>query len=48
MPDSVRDYVSVAMTAFRTHSVHQAEVDWRALEDSVVARAADAQTPAGT
>ncbi len=48
MPDSVRDYVSAAMTAFRSHSVHQAEVDWRSLEDSVVARAADAQTPAAT
>ena len=48
MPDTVREYVSTAMTAFRTHSVHQAEVDWRSLEDSVVARAGDAQTPAGT
>lgn len=48
MPDSVRDYLSAAMVAFRTHSVHQADVDWRSLEDSVVARAANAQTPAGT
>ena len=48
MPDSVRQYVGTAMAAFRTHSVHQAEVDWRSLEDSVVARAVNAQTPAGT
>lgn len=48
MPDSVRQYVSKAMVAFRSHSVHQAEVDWRALEDSVLARAANAQNPAGT
>ena len=48
MPDSVRQYVSTAMAAFRAHSVHQAEVDWRSLEDSVVARAANAQIPAGT
>lgn len=48
MPDTVRQYVSAAMAAFRTHSVHRTEVDWRSLEDSVVARAANAQTPAGT
>ena len=48
MPDSVRRYVSTAMAAFRTHSVHQAEVDWRSLEDSVVTRAANAQVPAST
>lgn len=48
MPDSVRQYVSTAMAAFRAHSVHQAEVDWRSLEDSVVARAANAQIPAST
>ena len=27
MPDSVRQYVSAAMTAFRTHSVHRVEVN---------------------
>jgi carboxyl-terminal processing protease len=48
MPDSVRHYVSTAMAAFRAHSVHQADVDWRSLEDSVVARAAGAQIPAST
>ena len=48
MPDSVRQYVSVAMAAFQTNSVHRTEVDWRSLEDSVVARAGNAQTPAGT
>lgn len=48
MPDSVRQYVSAAMTALRIHSVHQATVDWHALEDSVVAHSAGAQTPAGT
>jgi carboxyl-terminal processing protease len=48
MPDSVRDYVSTAMAAFRSHSVHRGEVDWTALEDSVLARAASAQTPSET
>lgn len=48
LPDSVRGYVHDAMTAFRAHSVHQAEVDWRALEDSVLARSAGARTPADT
>jgi len=48
LPDSVRGYVSAAMAAFRAHSVHRSEVDWPSLEDSVVARAAGAQTPAGT
>jgi carboxyl-terminal processing protease len=48
MPDSVRDYISAAMTTFRTHSVHRADVDWQSLEDSVVARSGNAQTPAGT
>lgn len=48
MPDTVRQYVSAAMTAFRTHSVHRTEVDWLSLEDSVVGRAANAQAPAGT
>lgn len=48
MPDSVRQYVRDAMAAFRAHSVHRAEVDWPALEDSVVAQSAGAQTPSGT
>ena len=48
MPDSVRDYVRVAMAAFRERSMHRAEVDWPSLEDSVVARADSAQTPRGT
>jgi hypothetical protein len=48
VPDSVRDYVSTAMGAFRSHSVHRSEVDWTALEDSVLARAGKAQTPAET
>jgi hypothetical protein len=48
MPDSVRQYVRTAMMAFRAHSVHKTEVDWRSLEDSVVARAGNAQTPSGT
>lgn len=48
MPDSVRDYVSVAMAVFRENSVHRSEVDWTSLEDSVFARAAGAQTPTDT
>lgn len=48
MPDSIRGYVRDAMTLFRTNSVHQAEVDWRALEDSVITRSAGAQTPDDT
>ncbi len=48
MPDSVRTYIRDAMTAFRVKSVHRSEVDWPALEDSVLARSAGAQTPAET
>ncbi len=48
MPDSVRGYIRDAMAAFRAHSVHRAEVNWRTLEDSVVAQSAGAQTPSGT
>ncbi len=48
MPDSVRDYVNAAMASFRANSVHRSEVDWSALGDSVVARAAGAQTPSAT
>jgi carboxyl-terminal processing protease len=48
MPDSVRDYVTAAMAAFRTNSVHRGEVNWASLEDSVFARAAGAQVPAQT
>jgi hypothetical protein len=48
MPDSVRDYVSTAMAAFRSHSVHRSQVDWAALEDSVLTRAVNARTPAET
>lgn len=48
MPDSVREYVSAAMAAFRAHSVHRSAVDWSSLEDSVIARAGGARTPTGT
>jgi hypothetical protein len=48
MPDSVRGYIREAMAGFRAHSVHRAAVDWPALEDSVVARSAGAQTPFDT
>lgn len=48
MPDSVRGYVRDVMTAFQAHSVHRAEVNWPALEDSVIARSANAQTPSDT
>ena len=48
MPDSVRGYVRDAMSAFEAHSVHRAQVDWPALEDSVIARSAGAQTPSET
>jgi carboxyl-terminal processing protease len=48
MPDSVRGYVHDAMAAFRAHSVHQAEVNWEALEDSVLSRSTGARTPEGT
>lgn len=48
MPDSVRGYIRDAMAAFRAHSVHRTEVEWRALEDSVVAQSVGAQTPLDT
>lgn len=48
MPDSVRQYVSDAIAIFRASSVHRDEVNWSALEDSVIARAGAAQTPAAT
>jgi carboxyl-terminal processing protease len=48
MPDSVRTYISEAMAAFRSRSVHRADVDWPALEDSVIARSAAARTPTET
>jgi hypothetical protein len=48
MPDSVRAYIHDAMTIFREHSVHRSEVDWDALEASVFARSANAQTTEGT
>ncbi|HEX7123920.1 MAG TPA: S41 family peptidase [Gemmatimonadaceae bacterium] len=48
MPDSVREYVRTAMELFRQRSVHRDSVDWTALEDSVLARAANAQVPADT
>lgn len=48
MPDSVRSYVREAMAVFRANSVHQSEVNWRALEDSVVSRSAGAQASDGT
>ena len=48
MPDSVRAYVRDAMTIFRANSLHQAEVNWSALEVSVISRSGNAQTPDGT
>jgi hypothetical protein len=48
MPDSVRGYIRDAMAAFRAHSVHRTTVDWRTLEDSVVAQSDGAQTPSDT
>jgi hypothetical protein len=48
MPDSVRAYIHDAMTILRTHSVHKDRTDWDALEESVVARSANAQTTDGT
>ncbi|MDQ6737425.1 MAG: S41 family peptidase [Gemmatimonadota bacterium] len=48
MPDSVRRYVHDAMAAFRSHSVHQSEIDWPSLEDSVLVRSTNARTPADT
>lgn len=48
MPDSVRGYVSDAMAKFRARSIHRDRVDWAALEASVLVRAENATTPAGT
>ena len=48
MPDSVRGYLREAMAIFQRNSVHRDSVDWPALEDSVVARAAGARTTADT
>jgi len=44
----VRSYIRDAMKVFRSQSVHRAEVDWAALEDSVLARSADAAKPSDT
>ena len=48
MPDSVREYIGDAIAAFRSHSVHRTEVDWPALEDSVVVQSRAAQVPSDT
>lgn len=48
MPDSVRDYLNTAIAIFRERSVHRHVVDWQAFENSVMARAGNAQTPADT
>jgi C-terminal processing protease CtpA/Prc len=48
MPDSVRTYITSAISAYREMSVHRDRVDWDSLQQSVMRNAQSAQSPSET
>ncbi|MEI2718639.1 MAG: S41 family peptidase [Gemmatimonadales bacterium] len=48
MPDSVRNYITTAVTRYRDLSVHRATTNWDSLLGSVLQVTASAQTPSET